>query len=88
LFVRPSGYGRSLSCESVQVRSPEQASLAQANILPRSAISKQLMTAVEDCEYKPQVWEERWSSVFDIVKIHFTIGLTVIETDVSTASQI
>jgi len=46
------------------------------------------MTAVEDCEYKPQVWEERWSSVFDIVKIHFTIGLTVIETDVSTASQI
>jgi hypothetical protein len=45
------------------------------------------VTAVEDCEGKPQVWEERWPRVLDIVKIHFTCGLTAIETDMSTAPQ-
>ena len=46
------------------------------------------MTAVEDYECKPQVREERWPRVLDNGKTHFTCGLTAIETDMSTSSQI
>ena len=63
LSVWPSGYSRRLSCERVWVRNPEQASLTRATILPRSvkwaATIRQWVTAVEDCECKPQVWEKR-----------------------------
>jgi len=68
------------------VQFPEHAFLTQAAILPRSvewtAISKQWVTAVEDCECKPQVWEERWPLV--LVQIHLNSGLT----DMSTVPQI
>ena len=43
------------------------------------AIIKQWATAVEDCECKPQVWEERWPRVLDNVKIYFTCGLTAMK---------
>jgi len=53
----------------------------QLNVMPRTICkmrsnSKQWVTAVEDSECKPQVWEERWPRVQGIVKIHFTGGLT------------
>jgi len=43
---------------------------------------------VKDCECKPQVREERWTRVLDIVEIHFTCGLYGHEMDMSTAPQI
>ena len=78
MSVWPNGYGHRHSCERVWIRFPELASLTQATILMRSvkweAINKQWVIAVEDCEYKPQVWEERWPSVLDIVKIQSLAG--------------
>ena len=44
---------------------------------------KQWVTAVEDCECKPQVWEERRPGVLDTVKNHFTCGLKAVETDIA-----
>ena len=54
----------------------------------RAAIIKQRVTAVVDCECKPQVWEERRPCVINHMKIRFTCGLTATEIDLSTTPQI
>jgi len=36
----------------------------------------QWVAAVEDCEYKPPVWEKRWPRIQNIVQMHFTCWLT------------
>jgi len=83
LSVWPSGYGRRLSRERVWVRTPEQASLTPALIVPRSAkwaaIGIQWVTGVEHCECKPQVQEDRWPRVVYIVRIYSACELVVMK---------
>ena len=91
LSVWPSGYSRRLLCERVWVRNPEQASLTRATILPRSvkwaATIRQWVTAVEDCECKPQAGKSARHVSLTLWKFISPAGSRRFKTYMSTAQS-